>query len=444
MLQLPVELRLLCIEPSSNDIGFLKDLRLVNKELGNLATKLLFSTVVLDPSDKSTKSLAKILQSQYRGHVKCVVIRTSLSPVDGHGGLELLDSFADAIDSLCIFENLQELRVKFSEQCAAELDSHVGGPIQTVYETPEYRRAVLNTICKSLKNVTTLRILSIRDLQDHMDRQFLESKAFKSIHGRLTGLHLQIATEVMPQKDLDFEALHQGFTVDLPELWLKPVMSHLTHLTLYSYTCMWGLYPFVDFREIGTFPCLESLSLGHWTIAHDWQIDWILSHGSTLKQLLLDDCTISPALAMADDDNMAHLNFPGLQPDGDDYCPYFTQVAIRWHHVFDQFQSDLQRLEHFAIHFSDYRGWADDAFDRRYNLNNELRVNRYHFFHRACTPLWLDHSYRVGENSFLFYVEGEHPNPDHWQIEFPNCHQEDEDALRTLMKVVNKRARKVT
>lgn len=443
MLQLPVELRLFCIEPFVDDVDFLKGLRLVNKELRSLASKLLFRTVFISPTEKSAENLAKLLQSRYHSHVQCVVIKTSLDSDDSHDELELLESFAAAITSLCKFVNLRELRVKFSEQCAAELDPNTSEPIQEVCEMPEYRSAVLNTIFTSLKDVKTLKILSIRDLQDHTDRHILESEAFKSIRRRLTGLHLQITTEVMAQKDLDFGALHQGFTIDLPKLWLEPVVLHLTHLTLYSYTCKWGLYPFVDFREIGTFPCLESLSLGNWTIAHDWQVDWILSHGSTINQLLLEDCTISPALAMADNDNMTHVNFPGLQPEGDDYCPYFAQVAIRWHHVFDQFRSYLHQLERFAMRCSGYLEWTDDSFDRRYNLSNNLRINRYHFFHRACTPHWLHHSYRVGENSFLFYVEGEHPNPDHWQIDFPDCHSEDEEALNRLMEAVERRARKV-
>ncbi|KAF2629337.1 hypothetical protein BU25DRAFT_316060, partial [Macroventuria anomochaeta] len=221
--------------------------------------------------------------------------------------------FAEAIGSLCSFGNLQELQLKFAMECAAELDTWIGSKYQQdVNKTPEFRSKVLQTTFKALGEVKTLKVLSIRDLQDHMDRQILKSKIFQSVRGRLTGLHLQIATEIMEQHDLDFAAVHRGFAVDLPELWLKPVLSHLTHLTLYSYTCMWGLYPFVDFREVGTFPSLESLSLGNYTIAHDWQIDWILSHGPTLKQLLLDDCPIIPALRMAGDDKMAKLNFPGL------------------------------------------------------------------------------------------------------------------------------------
>lgn len=280
MLRLPVELRRLCIEPLDDDADTLKQLRLVNKDIGTLTTDVLFGTAVLRSTDESAEAFHKLVRSEYSNIVRRAVIYTDTDEDDPQDGSELLESFAEAIGLHCSFENLQELQLKFAVECAAELDTYIGeGYFQDVCETPEYRSAVLRTVFEVLEDVGTLRALSIRNLQDHMDRQTLESDAFQSVRSRLTGLHLQIATEEREQHDLDFEALHRGFTVDLPELWLRPVSSHLTHLTLYCYTSFWGLCPFVDFRHIEPFPCLESLSLGNWTIAHDWQIDWILSHG---------------------------------------------------------------------------------------------------------------------------------------------------------------------
>lgn len=433
MLQLPVELRRLCIESLDDNVENLKELRLVNKELAMLAAEILFRTAVLNPTNESAEMLAQLRASDYSKHVRCVIINTSIDPDYIREELELLDSFADAIGSLSKFSNIHEVQINFSERCAAEPDGYMIDLLQEVDETPEYRTAVLDTICKALEAVKALKVLSIRDLQDHMDRRILESEAFKSTLGKLTGLHLQIVTEVMEQSDLDFAAVHRGFTVDLPKLWLKPVLPHLTHLTLYSYTCMWGLYPFVDFRQIGTFPCLESLSLGNWTIAHDWQVDWIVSHACSLKQLFLEDCTIIPALKMASDDNMVSLNFPGLQAEGDGYCPYFKLVPMRWHQVFDLFRSSLLHLEHFAVYYSDFAEWADDAFDTRYQLNSKLRRGKYHFFDRASVPPWLDHPYRVQKNQ---------PNRYCCHAKFPECHEEDEEALRKLVEMVRGRSRR--
>lgn len=442
MRQLPVELRRLCIDPLDDDADTLKQLRLVNKDLGTLATEVLFGTAVLRSTDESAEAFDKLVRSKYSKTIRRVVIYTDTEEDDPQDESEILESFAETIALLSSLENLQELQLKFAVDCAAELDTYIGeGYFEDVNQTPKYRSQVLRIVFDALKDISTLKVLSIRNLQDHMDRQILEFDAFQSVRGRLTGLHLQIVTEVREQHDLDFAALHQGFTVDLPELWLRPVSPHLTHLTLYSYTTFWGLYPFVDFRQIETFPCLESLSLGNWTIAHDWQIDWILSHGPTLKQLLLDDCPIIAALKMAGDDNMARLNFPDLQPQGDTWAPYFTLVSLRWYQIFGRFQSDLQRLEHFAMYGSEC-DWEEDCFDHRYALNTKLRANRYQFFDRGLIPHWPDPpNYGPREQHHEFYRSGRHPNAEHWRVQFPNCDVEDEEALGKLMEAVSRRAR---
>jgi hypothetical protein len=455
MLRLPVELRRLCIgflDDVSDDldeaVDTLKQLRLVNKDIGTLATEFLFGTAVLRSTDESAEAFQKLARSKHNRLVRRAVIYTNTYEEDPQNESELLESFAAAVGELSSYQNLQELQLKFAVECAAEPDTWIGeGYSKEVCETPEYRDAVLEVVLQALESVSTLRVLSIRNLQDHMDRKRLESDAFRSIRSRLTGLHLQIATEEQEQQDLGFAALHRGFTVDLPELWLKPVASHLTHLTLYCYTAMWGLYPFVDFRQIGTLPCLESLSLGNWTIAHDWQIDWIESHGSTLKQLLLDDCPIIVALRMADDDNMARLNFPGLQPlQGEDWAPYFTLVSLRWHEVFNRFRANLHRLEHFAM-YSSNRDWTEDAFECRYNLENHLRGNRYHVFDRGSVPPWLDweHHVRPQHRYHEFFCgKPDRPDPNHRRVEYPACLDVDLEALGKLMEVVKRRGRNVT
>lgn len=444
MIQLPVELRRLCIELLNNDASSLKSLRLANKEIGELAAEILFRTAVLKPTDDSAATLTELMHSQHNHLVRCVVI--DLFPESGYepeDESELLESVTEAIGSLSSFANLEHLQLRFDEDCADSKND-----FKDVAQESYFRNDVLETVFEALKDVSTLEVLSIRDLQDLMDRTVLQSEAFQSVRRRLNGLHLQIVTEVVEQFDLDFEALHQGFTVDLPELWLKPVSSHLRHLTLYSYTCMWGLYPFVDFREVGTFPCLESLSLGNFTIAHDWQIEWIMSHGRTLKQLLLDDCPIITALKMKPDDNMAKLNFPGLQADsrtmtndGRGYFSYIKTISMRWHYVFDLFRSGLPHLQHFAL-CSSNRDWADDSFDHRYNLMNRLLRNRYYMFDRGSIPHFLEpEDYRPTAGHHDFYLRGAHPDSEYLRVEFPMCDDEDAEALEKLMKIVNHRAR---
>ena len=435
MLRLPIELRRLCIEALDDHADTLKELRLANKEIGTIATEILFRKAVLNPTDESAQALMDLMQSPHSQNVRCVVINTCIDP-GAEPESELLESYADVIALLCSFKNLEELRLNFTEECADEKND-----LKEVTEDQYWRSKVLETVFKALEKASTLKTLSIRDLQDLMDRKILESEAFQTVRGRLTGLHLQITTEQVEQHELDFEALHQGFTIDLPELWLKPVLSHLTSLTLYSYTSMWGLYPFIDFREVGTFPCLESLCLGNFTIAHDWQIDWILSHGPTLKQLLLDDCPIITALRMTDEDDMVSKNFPGLQKENSGYCPYFKLISLRWHDVFDRFQSGLSQLQRFAWCGSDI-DWTDDCFDHRYTLTNRLNHNRYQVFDRGTALPWSSFE-KCGSRTrcYRFYIRGFGADRGYLEMEPPLCDDEDLGALTELMSVVDERAR---
>ncbi|KAF3037479.1 hypothetical protein E8E12_004031 [Didymella heteroderae] len=453
MLRLPLELRRLCIsllddvtDNLDETVDTLKQLRFVNKDIGTLATEFLFGTAVLRSTNDSAEAFHKLVQSKYSRLVRRAVIYTDTYEEDEQDESELLDSFAEAVGKLSSFQSLQELQLKFAVECASEPDTLIRGYFKDVCETPEYRTAVLKVVLQATEGVSSLRTLSIRNLQDRMDRQIFESDSFRSIRSRLTSLHLQIATEEREQGELYFAAIHRGFTVDLPELWLKPMASHLTHLTLYCYTAMWGLFPFVDFRQIGTLPSLESLSLGNWTIAHDWQIEWILSHGPTLKQLLLDDCPIVVALRMAGDDNMVRLNFPDLRPlQGDDWAPFFTLVSLRWHTVFDRFRTSLYHLEHFATYGS-VSNWTEDAFEYRYNLENSLRANRYYTFNCGSVPPWADWEDPVrpyNRDHIFFHCRTDRPDPNYRRVQHPACLDEDLEALGQLMEEVKMRGSNV-
>lgn len=88
---------------------------------------------------------------------------------------------------------------------------------------------------------------------------------------------------------LQKEAIHPFFST-LPSFWLRPMISNLEHLTLYS-NVYFGFYPKLDLHGVH-FPRLKTLSFGKYTFAHDSQLEWILSHGDTLKELYLDNCPI--------------------------------------------------------------------------------------------------------------------------------------------------------
>lgn len=122
MLLLPVELKRLCIEFLDDNADALKQLRLVNHEIGTLATQAFFHTTVLNPTGDSAKILAALVHSKFRRDVKCVIINDfnfeadeDEDPDDSPEELEVTESYSEALASLCKFENLQELRLRFAE-----------------------------------------------------------------------------------------------------------------------------------------------------------------------------------------------------------------------------------------------------------------------------------------------------------------------------------------
>lgn len=82
----------------------------------------------------------------------------------------------------------------------------------------------------------------------------------------------------------------QIFFRGLPSLWLEPGTSNLQHLTLFA-NPYWGYYPKFSLQGVH-FPNLKTLSLGKHCFVDDSQLDWTLSHGSTLTKLHFSDCTI--------------------------------------------------------------------------------------------------------------------------------------------------------
>lgn len=151
----------------------------------------------------------------------------------------------------------------------------------------------------------------------------------------------------LSDRAIEAPALHYGFTEALPDIWLRPLSAQLTHLTLYG-DVLWGVWPLVDFRQIAPFEKLKSLAFGNLTIAFEWQVDWIISHASSLEQLIFDDATIVTALALRED--QAHVLFPGLSPARTEYeRQYLAHVSLRWHNALDRFRTELPRLRHFTL-----------------------------------------------------------------------------------------------
>jgi hypothetical protein len=444
MFNLPVELQRHCVQYL--DVATLKSLRTVNKSVFALATEALFHTVSLLHSDESASKYTQILEdSKLSPLVRKVIFDTS-SPEDenlpSNEEKDLNEEFRVAMRMVGKFENLCEVELKFSEECAAE-DKHWEKEVQ---ETVEFRRRVMKKFFKSLNIAThpALKVesLTIENLQDHTPLEIYEDENFVAVRSRLKSLALRIVTETddaSPECSIHMSACHKMFTEDLIRHWLKPLQSQLTQLTIYCDT-YWGVFPYCDLRQI-YFPQLKSLLLGNFSIVHHWQIDWILSHGSTLEVLILDDCPIVIALNVGV--TLCNQNFPELMPkfrnaNADKVFDVVKDVAIRWHEIFPRFQKELPSLRRFA---SAHGNWLERlCFKERYELLPALIIGRYVVFDIGIGPSqWIEFNNRMFNGTRTYKTSVMYWGRE--EIRFPDTDELDMKTLQELVDVVEVRNR---
>jgi hypothetical protein len=434
MLELPIELQRLCLDNLKDKGEALKSLLLENKRLSTMATKILFQKATLYHTKQSAEKFMTLMQSSMNSLVRHVVLNASYDPDDSgsddydNDDSKIKKSFISAMATIHSFPNLGEVEMQFSSECAVQ----DGVWRKDVLEDDSFRIEVLDLLFTAMRKAENVRSFTIQNLQDHHDDKLFGRDDFAVVRGRLTKLHLQITNEyetAAPECNIEKEAFHEGFTNALPNIWLKPTVDQLTHLTLYA-TDYVGMWPFIDFREIPTFPHLQSLSLGNLTLLHDWQIDWIVSHSSTLQELLLDDCPIITTLKL--DENQVKPNFPDAEPyETSQYGTwYFVHVPLRWHHVFDRFRSQLLRLNRFTMGHGDWLG--ERAFQQRYELSSRYMGVTYCMFDSGIGPSsWVEFDAYGPENCHNF---------DHEEVTFLVCKEEDQTALLHLSNEVQARA----
>jgi hypothetical protein len=437
MLILPVELQRHCVQHL--DIKTLKSFRTVNKAVLPLSTEALFHTIALFPGEESSTKFAHVLEnSNLNPLVRKVIFETSSSADkkrDSESEKEIDKDFVGALCTVGQFSNLCEVELRFSAECA--LHDKGSAFDKYVQESVSFRTRILEELFKALNNPNhpTLKLdgLVINNLQDHTP--IYDNDDFVAVRSRLKKLALNIATETneySPERDIDMAAIHKMFNDDLLEHWLKPLQDQLTHLTIYC-DAYWGVWPRCDLRTVH-FPQLKSLTLGNFSIVHDWQVDWILSHGSTLEELHFDDCPITIALRLFPE--QCRANFPELMTDTDDRDPedlreYIKDdVSLRWHDVLPRFQARLPHLKSFVMGRGNW-DWGLH-FLERHELGSKMGLYRYNIFTAGSGPSsWNDFEDYDGERVFEGWEE----------IKFPDCDERDFEALVELLEVVNVRNR---
>lgn len=445
MLHLPLELQHQCLHYF--DVNTLKALRLVNKSLLDLVTEPLFITVNLLPTEESVEKYNAIIKNdRLNSLVRTVVFNTSLNPNiqydDPEWDVETSEDpeefFLKAISELKEFANVSAVSLNFSQACAAPHDVNEGVE-KEVPENGAFRSNVLSRFFRSVIEANGIETMSIKNLQD-CTSVFVRSKS-GALRPKVKKLALCIATEyddAAPEHNISLPACRTFFTFDLPSYWLKPTQDQLTHLTLYtgSEYSMWGIYPFCDFRPFH-FSKLKSLCLGNWTIGHEWQVDWIVRHGETLQELVLDNCPIAVALSMSEEQadvnswtvENSEVEKKGTEPN----AMYIKHISLRWHDVFSRLQTTIPHLKKFVIGRGDWEAYR--AFEERHELLPRLLKSRYYIFDWGSATQWRPAEDNCGE-PFRDLNEG-------WEVEidYPDeeVHKKDWEALVRLLEVVGKR-----
>lgn len=170
---------------------------------------------------------------------------------------------------------------------------------------------------------------------------------------------------------------------ELPSLWLRPAASNLTTLVLYQ-SFYFGYSPKLDLRGVH-FPNLRTLALGNYVFTHDWQLDWLSSHSSSLQKLYLDDCiVVFYAKLYCDVDSEGYPLIPhsgNHKTTPERFDADFKFMHLTWSRILHHLRTHLTSLRHFRMgkstrwlrekhpfHRSEYEDLAIGLFNDRYQM----------------------------------------------------------------------------
>jgi hypothetical protein len=381
----------------------LKNVRLVSKTLSDAATRVLFSkgyitlpAIEEDPSQ--VEHLQNILSSpKLSKEVRRLHYTTSLEPnktVDDYNNdeeaTEFTNGMKDALHLVNRFPKVEKLEVEFASYCAViqEDDYFTMRPEDSV----TFRTEVLTTVFAALNDpdhpTTNLKSLSFKNLQNVNDPALVTSTNFLQTLTRISELRLKFLTqqtEAAPEQAYDLPELYDFFA-ELPRVWLAPAQATLTSLTLHS-NDFWGYTPRVDFRALH-FSQLRRLELGNFTFTHEWQLEWILSHGETLEVLVLDDCPIIRYMKEyypLDEEGYILDHKRSVWPAyGVRHVKSEWRYEGRWAAYFEKIEKGLSKLKTFQFGMGE---WEDGQnFDGAHWVSVGVHYNMYMGFDRGIGP----------------------------------------------------------
>ncbi|CBF86039.1 uncharacterized protein ANIA_02029 [Aspergillus nidulans FGSC A4] len=343
-----------------------RSLRLVNRLLGEIGQHNVFETLVIQlTQDYYGYDLEKIVK---RPDIAALVTKIYVNTYDPNepqlwmGKDETSESLGVLLGLLSRLPRLQSVVLRFHPECPED-DSWGEHP-----QGEDFRQAVMQEALSTFAAMPQLKELGLRDLWNVHDEEPKVVADRNTVLSRLESLRLNVINVnqgMQGSSDYHREA-PQKFWPALPSIWLKPALSNLQHLTLYS-TMYTGFFPKCDLADLH-FPKLRSLALGNHVFAHDSQLSWILSHSSTLSELYLDDCTILfQAAVFAEKLDLYETRQHTILPPSS-FAPHpklpehslYAAYSTRWADYFRAFKEELPHLRKFRFgHSPDW--WEDDS-----------------------------------------------------------------------------------
>ncbi|KAF2999481.1 hypothetical protein E8E13_008521 [Curvularia kusanoi] len=392
------------------DRGDLARVRLACKNLDKHAAQELFKDVFVSMGEKDVDTWNKISgDDTIRQMPRHAIIHTQ-EKIDHRfrkntEELEDWEEFENALNAMSRFPNLDSMEICFSDECIGNRDLEI---YEDVAEDVSQRKEMLKYIFSAIqaraadKDNRPIRKLTFINLQNCPIPDFTSSPLFRDVMSQLDELHISLIHESNkhgPDHDYTREEL-QTFPAHLVSEWLAPISANLKVLSLYHSFDNWGPFPgYFDASSL-SFPKLETLALGYYTLAHDNDIDWILNIKS-LRKLILSNCMIASQMRIETENveiwkprthdwtrtKRVYEEFPDFEfsDEGDELWDYDGT----WSQNFDRIADALPNLVDFR--FDMKQNGFSYAITERDDTGTRIFPQRYVIFDNGTLPThWLE------------------------------------------------------
>jgi hypothetical protein len=423
----------------------LSNLRLASKALDEHAAKELFRDVYLSPEEIDNWS--NIASSDtVRRLPRHAIIHTQPDIEDDDAFLEreeISEEYETALAALSRFPNLDSVEIGFTPNC-------IGQEADMLAETAEdvdQREHMLKLIFQAIQDRAAddknrkIRKLTIINLQNCPLPEFTSSDLFRDVMGQLEELHIQMIQEYCEHgPDYDYDRVElRTWPAHFCSHWLAPISANLRALSIYSRTDNWGPFPGYFDPSGLSFPKLETLALGYYTLAHDNDINWILATKS-LRKLILHNCMIASWLSIASE-NMQKWQPPThdwtRMPEREGHSDWnddFTYAGT-WSQHLDRIAESLPHLTDFRFDqssTSSYRNGHPYGLKSRDFCTARIFPKRYIAFDNGILPTHWPEAQEDGERGTMHSMDG---FPDsNLHVEHLEADQKSLDALLSKLR----------